>query len=155
MVKTLLSAVLVAAQVLSASASPLYVCLGRDGTVTVDFGTADCGCCRLDGSGSECCDDDHPAPHACSTDCQTHDGLEPEHAAEFDPCHCNHLQVAELRSATLDRADHDDAQPAATAEFAVLVSVGETLLAAPAALAPLAPAPARPLELRAGVLLRL
>jgi hypothetical protein len=101
MVKALLSAVLAAAQVLSASVSPLYVCLGRDGSVVVDYGTADCGCCRLDGA--ECCDDEHEHCEPASSE---------SHAADFNPCHCNHLQVAELQAATLDHADAPDAAPA-------------------------------------------
>lgn len=88
MVKALLCVALLATQVLSWNAAPLYVCLGPDGSFCVDFGPASCGCCRLDAANSDCCAAAHADEH--------------EHG-DIDPCGCNHIQVSEPQSATLVR----------------------------------------------------
>jgi hypothetical protein len=46
MVKTLLSLLLVVTQVVPWTASPLFLCVGSDGSVCLDGGPAACACCR-------------------------------------------------------------------------------------------------------------
>ncbi|MEX0675446.1 MAG: hypothetical protein WD063_00125 [Pirellulales bacterium] len=94
MVKTLLSAVLVATQLVSWNASPLYLCLGADGSICVDFGPAGCGCCRNRPAEKGCCGSQHEAD-VC--------GQLPLAVDNFDPCGCDHIQISEPQSAMLVR----------------------------------------------------
>jgi hypothetical protein len=96
MVKTLLSFVLFAAQVLSWNASGVYLCLGADGSVCVDFGPASCGCCRLDPADIDRCSSEHGRR-------DDHRGF-PCGLPDFDPCGCTHVQISEPQCATLERA---------------------------------------------------
>lgn len=96
MVKTLLSFVLVATQALSWNASPLYLCLSADGSICLDFGSANCGGCRHDAADGASCAADacpHDGHHACT----------PATAADVDPCGCEHIQISEPQAATLAR----------------------------------------------------
>lgn len=103
MTKTLLSAVLVATQVLSWQASPLYLCLSADGSMCVDFGPSGCHC--RDASGHAGCSHEH---HACTASDREHAVCEHgccEHGqlAESDqanPCGCDHIQISEPQAAT-------------------------------------------------------
>jgi hypothetical protein len=97
MLKSLLSIVLLATQVLSWNAVPVYLCLGADGSICVDFGPASCGCCRLD----------LPATGGCESEHGRHDDharLKPLGLADVDPCGCTHVEISQHQQATLNRA---------------------------------------------------
>jgi hypothetical protein len=89
MIRSLLALVLLGAQVLSWNASPLYLCLGPDGSICLDFGPASCGCCR---------------PQAADADgCQSEHAQHDDHG-QGDSCPCTHVQISEAQTATLNRA---------------------------------------------------
>lgn len=89
MVKSLLSLVLLSAQLLSWNASPRYLCLDPDGSICLDFGPASCGCCRPEAAKSDCCAAEH--------------GQHDDHG-HADSCPCTHVQISEAQTATLNRA---------------------------------------------------
>jgi hypothetical protein len=98
MVKMLLSAVLVATQVLSWNASPLFLCMSADGSICVDFGPDGCACCQHDAVEAPCTSH-HDACHE-----HDHGQLDDSAADESDPCGCDHIQISEPQAATLARA---------------------------------------------------
>ena len=89
MVKSLLALVLLSSQLLSWNASPLFVCLGPDGSICLDFGPASCGCCRPQTADADCCASEHAQ----------HD----DHGQD-DSCPCTHVQISDVQTATLNRA---------------------------------------------------
>ena len=104
MVNSLLSLILVATQVLSWNAAPLYLCLESDGSVCFDFGPDMCGCCHEDASTQE-----SGSPAACHEHACGH----AEHARPADqaadsqssssPCGCTHVQISDPQTASLGR----------------------------------------------------
>jgi len=99
MAKSLLSLALIVTQLLSWSASPLYLCLGSDGSVCVDHGPDGCECCKHSHSDDEC---------VGSRACKDHDHNNPgergghqEDLAAGDPCDCTHIQILQTQSPTL------------------------------------------------------
>jgi hypothetical protein len=106
MTKTLLSLLVVATQLLSWNASPLYFCLGDDGSMCIDFGPDTCGCC-LDKSEDAC----YGAHEPCPAD-HKHDTHVADHAADHgqsNPCGCDHVQISEPQIAVRHRAVDIDA----------------------------------------------
>ena len=95
MVKLLLSVVLVATQVVSWNASPLYLCMSADGSICLDFGPESCDCCRHDAAQSECSSGHDP--------CHDHGQSDDSAADESDPCGCGHIQISQPQAATLVR----------------------------------------------------
>jgi hypothetical protein len=104
MAKSLLSLALIVMQLLSWSASPLYLCLSSDGSVCVDLGPDACECCKHSAVESETCDATHES-------CADHNHGMPENQgtslASFsvgDPCGCTHVQISQPQSPTLNRS---------------------------------------------------
>lgn len=101
MTKALLSLTLILTQLLSWSASPLYLCLGDDGSICVDFGPEDCTCCKQPTvAGSE-----RVAEHGTCKDHVHHNsekqGLNSENSVAGAPCDCTHIQILQTQTATV------------------------------------------------------
>jgi hypothetical protein len=116
MIHTLVSLMLVLAQVFSWSAAPLYLCLEADGSTCLDLGPLLCECCRSE-EPAQAVHDQACAEHGCQEHgCQEHSC--PEHelrtpaeqasaATSFldgAPCGCTHRQISAAQAATVGRA---------------------------------------------------
>ncbi len=159
MVNSLLSLILVATQVLSWNAAPLYLCLESDGTACLDFGPDTCGCCHEDASmpnsaqdacheHAGCSHADHARPSGSATDSQ----------AAASPCGCTHVQISDPQMAALGRvtfsaAELDVQAMLASPTYPGVCATDSALTHAPS-LEPL-PAAASTLALRAGIVLRI
>ena len=137
MAKSLLSLALVATQFLSWSASPLYLCLGRDGSLCIDLGPGACICCeyRPSESGSHhgqwsCAGHGHSAPH---------EGLwAVPGVLVAEPCSCDHVQISISQpqsgcrsvSSTAAGSERSPACPSTSGDLAAAVRIpplGESL----------------------------
>ncbi len=160
MVNSLLSLILVATQVLSWNAAPLYLCLESDGTACLDFGPDTCGCCHEvastpDATDSHACHAhagcnhaEHPQPAGSATDSQ----------ASPSPCGCTHVQISDPQTAALGRvtikaADLDFRPMLAIVTWPGLRAIESATV--DAAGVDHLPAAASPLALRAGIVLRI
>jgi len=74
MPRVLLIIALLAAQLISWSASPLFLCFDSDGEVCIDLGPGSCNCCRHEHE-------------------PVNDQGRPEHRIGGSPCDCTHLQI--------------------------------------------------------------
>ena len=101
MAKSLLSLVLMTMQLISWGASPLYLCLGGDGSFCIDFGPESCKCCKhphieTNGCGS--------APSACQEHDHSHSEKPSVNCDKFAataPCECTHIQIPEFHGTAL------------------------------------------------------
>jgi hypothetical protein len=160
MVNSLLSLILVATQVLSWNAAPLFLCLESDGTACFDFGPDTCGCCHDVASTpgateslachehAGCNHAEHAQPAGSTTDSQ----------ASGSPCGCTHVQISDPQTAALGRATIKavdlDFQPMLAIVACPGLSAIESATADTAGIDHL-PVAASPLALRAGIVLRI
>ena len=103
MMQSLLSLVLVMTQLLSWSASPLYLCFDDDGSVCIDLGPDECGCCKHSPADDECVSVDGSCEdHDHSDSAKLATALEGSFGAS--PCDCTHIQISQspmlVRSST-------------------------------------------------------
>ena len=124
MAKSLLTLVLMATQLLAGSPSALYLCLGDDGSVGIDFGPDNCG--RCDHSpGDDCAATTAVCPDAYCQDHShaDHHGCSPSPLAVGDDawcdagCDCIHIQISQPQCPTLSPA----VDPSAAQRLALLV----------------------------------
>ena len=101
MTKSLLSLTLILTQLLSWSASPLYLCLDDDGSVCVDFGPDGCQCCQQPAADGHACVAEHGT-------CKDHDHnnserqrVDSENALAAGPCDCTHIQILQTQTVTV------------------------------------------------------
>jgi hypothetical protein len=104
MSKRLLTLLLVTTQFASWGAAPLYLCVGREGSVGIDLGSASCGCrhemgvcaslCHAAGEGSPAHAHEDDA-EACSAD----DGQ----PGFSDPCGCTHFLIVQQQGPVVYR----------------------------------------------------
>jgi hypothetical protein len=96
MLKPLLSLCLVLSQLLAAGDAPLYLCLGSDEPLCIDFGPASCDCCQHDSHDGGAESDDH---------CHASSGAVLEVRSEelqIDaPCDCAHVQLSRQHGPSL------------------------------------------------------
>jgi hypothetical protein len=99
MAKSLLSLALMATQLFSWSASPLYLCLCGNGSICIDFGPDNCDCCK-----HSQVDDDCTVHHACkvhehgdSSERAGHD----QNSVAGNPCDCTHIQISQRQISTV------------------------------------------------------
>ena len=85
---------LLTAQIISWNASPLFLCMGGDGSLCIDLGPDSCACCRHGHDGAE---DVLSIPAAngqkrahCHASCDRHQAPV---SIEATPCDCTHLQI--------------------------------------------------------------
>jgi len=90
MTKSLLVLALMATQLLSWSARPVYLCVESDGSFRIDAGPENCDCCRAEGARHDHFSD---GPFSDNTD-DCHD----EANADHPPCDCMHIQISEQQS---------------------------------------------------------
>src|SRR5262245_6186215 len=103
MAKSLLSLVLVATQTISCGACPLYLCVGEDGSLCVDFGPDSCDCCQHVPGASLQEARDQAAAHGNSA-VHNYGLLGTRHSQDAEPCGCTHIQISAPQTATLERA---------------------------------------------------
>jgi hypothetical protein len=106
MSRWLLTAVLLATQLSSWTAAPLYVCLASDGSVGMHLGAGDCGCDHDDSftDHSECqCRHHHGHHHeAAIAHHHEHHSLAPSlHAVVSNSCGCMHIQISQPQGPTI------------------------------------------------------
>jgi hypothetical protein len=92
MPRSFLVSTLLVVQLLSWSGPSLYLCLGSDGTVNVDFGPASCRCCRHH-CDADICDPCHEY-HQCSGHPIGRLNQTPRLIADRD-CDCSHIQIVQ------------------------------------------------------------
>jgi hypothetical protein len=92
MPRSLFVSMLLAVQLLSWSGPSMYLCLGSDGSVCVDFGPANCRCCQHHGDADGCgaSHKHHQSPERCN-DSQRQELLL---VADRD-CDCSHIQIVQ------------------------------------------------------------
>lgn len=114
-------------QLLSWSASPLYLCINGKGSVCVDFGPEDCGCCAA----AVAMDDGHAMHDAC---CDHDHGNSAQRVgadayAQSDPCDCTHIQISQPLCPTLiSRSSAPDARLLALASMTFDLAVQPGML---------------------------
>lgn len=109
MSKPVLSLVLALTQLLPWSASPLFLCLGSDGSVCLDAGPDACSCCHRHEDEPDC------GGLACSEmhdQCETSDvpGLCANDSG--DDCDCTHVQLSQGQRAFRRGGSRSGSQPA-------------------------------------------
>ena len=118
--KFALSIMLVVTQVASCGAAPTYLCIARDGGVSLAFGPDDCNCCeRGHHHGISCATDDSLASPLLAGSRGSHVGRH-----NVDACGCLHLELAHEQAPTVERAS-----AAEQATMAVTLSVDTPVLA--------------------------
>jgi hypothetical protein len=159
MAKSLVTLLLVATQVASWNAGRLYLCLGRDGSVAIDFGPGFCDSCQP--AEAECsCACEHAAcprhePAAC--DAAEHAAACQHAGGPLDPCDCLHIQISEPQTAVVKLSAEAARDALASIGLLGLDVASACLAGSPAAVGLFSPAEflgAGPLALRSSVVLR-
>ncbi len=88
-------------QLLPVAASPLYLCLDRDGSVCIDFGPDGCSCCHDEHDSSDAAE---PAAGKVA-------------ATEHAPCDCAHIRISPSVGLVILPASVDSRPDAARATF--------------------------------------
>jgi hypothetical protein len=160
MVNSLLSLILVATQVLSWNAAPLYLCLESDGSACFDFGPDTCGCCHEHASTPET--DTQAACHAHTGCNHAEQARTAESAADSpassSPCGCTHVQISDPQTAALGRVTFTAADLDVQHVLAIVASSDVSAIhSAPVHAAGVnhLSAAESPLALRAGIVLRI
>jgi hypothetical protein len=91
MPRLLLIAVLALTQLYSYSGAPLYLCLGCDGTVGIDFGPTSCHHCQHKAKRPAAVCQHHCAHHRHTTQIA-------RHSAIVHACGCRHIQLSQPNS---------------------------------------------------------
>ena len=100
MTKSLLSLVLMMTQFLSWSPSPLYLCLGNDGSFCIDFGPENCDCCNHSPADDECVTADGSCKHHDHAN-STRQTTELDDSVRASTCDCTHIQISQPQNPTL------------------------------------------------------
>jgi hypothetical protein len=85
---------LLAAQAISWNASPLFLCMGGDGSLCIDLGPGSCACCQHGHDWAE--DLSHNPSANGNRHSRSHDACNRHQAPatiEATPCDCTHLQI--------------------------------------------------------------
>jgi hypothetical protein len=99
MPRSLLVSTLLVVQLLSWSGPSLYLCLGRDGSINVDFGPASCHRCRRHcGAEADECDPNHDH-HQCLQG--SNGGERPTLVVADRDCDCSHIQIVQQQGPTV------------------------------------------------------
>lgn len=102
MAQRLLALVLAATQVTSWGAAPLYLCVGAEGSVTVDLGSDHCTSCRVAESQSTVC-----ASESACCPVHEHDADRPraphDRLTAFRTCDCTHFQIVSQQGPIVTR----------------------------------------------------
>ena len=100
-----LTAVLLATQLSSWTAAPLYVCLASDGSVGMHLGAGECGCDHddaCDDHATECyCRHHHHHEAAIAHHHEQHSPVPSLHAVVSNSCGCMHIQISQPQSPTI------------------------------------------------------
>jgi len=138
MTKFLLAMTLVATQAFASLGLPLYLCLGHDGSICVDFGPDACDCCQHESDhecdehgncGSAHCSHEHS--HAPAGAARPADDAEPS-ALASDDCPCTHVQISAPQHAATVKSSESAADSSAFSVLAANVVTAPLVLTADA-----------------------
>lgn len=120
MPRLILTAVLALTQLISWSGAPLYLCLGCDGSVALDFGPSGCQHCKHAAGHSKktatvCCN--HRSGHRHLAAARTLERMAVVHA-----CGCRHIQLSQPNSPVVVRAQRTGDQHRSLALIAATIS---------------------------------